>query len=162
MPGGPVGGVPMMNSASTAAPRSEPPPTQEQTYTQLNTCIYDYFLKRGQYDAARMLLNDESVKLDTDADPKTSPGHMNGVDGDTSMTDSKEEKVKIPDEFPRPRVPIDSANPFLFEWYSLFWDIFLAQRRKSANPMAQQFVQNTQVCCSPVTFSLVAGFDSFD
>lgn len=140
MPGGPVGGVPMMNSAS-----APPPPTQESVYKQLNTYIYDYFLKRGQFDIARMLLNDESIPLATDPDPKTSPSHMNGVDGDTSMTDSKDDKIKIPDEFPRPQVPIDSPNSFLFEWYSLYWDIFLVQRRRTPlNPMAPQFVQQTQ------------------
>lgn len=156
MPGGPVGGVPMMNTAS-AAPRSEPPMTQESLYIQLNTCIYDYFLKRGQYDAARMLLSDESIKLDTDIDPKTSPGHMNGVDGDTSMGDSKDEKTKIPDEFPRPRLPMDTGNSFLFEWFSLFWDIFAAQRRRgSVNPLAQQYVTSSQVRCPRLLLVLSA------
>lgn len=144
MPGGPVGGVPMMN-AQSSAPRSEPPMTQESVYVQLNTCIYDYFLKRGQFDAARLLLNDENIKLDTD-DAKTSPNQMNGVDGDTSMGDAKDEKIKIPDDFPRPRVPMDSGNSFLFEWFSLFWDIFAAQRKsRTANPLAQQYVQSSQV-----------------
>ncbi|EED12631.1 cAMP-dependent protein kinase pathway protein (Som1), putative [Talaromyces stipitatus ATCC 10500] len=148
MPGGPVGGVPMMNTQS-AAPRSEPPMTQESVYVQLNTCIYDYFLKRGQFDAARMLLNDDNIKLDTD-DLKTSPNHMNGVDGDTSMGDSKDEKIKIPDDFPRPRVPMDSGNSFLFEWFSLFWDIFAAQRKRPPiNPMAQHFVNSSQGLMRP-------------
>lgn len=145
MPGGPVGGVPMMNSGS-AAPRNEPPVNQDGLHMQLNTYIYDYFLKRGQFDIAKMLLTDESIKLDTDHDPKTSP-NMNGADGDTSMTDGKDEKIKIPDGFPRPRVPIDNGNSFLFEWFSLFWDIFAAQRKRgTSNPMTQQFVQHSQVC----------------
>lgn len=146
MPGGPVGGVPMMNSGS-AAPRNEPPVNQDSLHMQLNTYIYDYFLKRGQFDIAKMLLADDSIKLDTDLDPKTSPNQMNGADGDTSMTDGKDEKVKIPDDFPRPRVPIDNGNSFLFEWFSLFWDIFAAQRKRgTSNPMTQQFVQHSQVC----------------
>jgi hypothetical protein len=142
MPGGPVGGVPMMNTQSAA--QRELPTTQESVYMQLNTCIYDYFLKRGQFDVARMLLNDENIKLDTD-DLKSSPNHMNGIDGDTSMGDTKDDKIKIPDDFPRPRVPMDSGNSFLFEWFSLFWDIFAAQRKRNPmNQMAQNYVNSSQ------------------
>ncbi|GAM43501.1 hypothetical protein TCE0_050f18365 [Talaromyces pinophilus] len=141
MPGGPVGGVPMMNTQSVSR---EPNMTQESVYMQLNTCIYDYFLKRGQFDVARMLLNDENIKLDTD-DVKSSPNHMNGVDGDTSMGDTKDEKIRIPDDFPRPRVPMDSGNSFLYEWFSLFWDIFAAQRKRPPmNQMTQAYVNSSQ------------------
>jgi hypothetical protein len=143
MPGGPVGGVPMMNTQSAVS--REQNMTQESVYMQLNTCIYDYFLKRGQFDVARMLLNDENIKLDTD-DAKSSPNHMNGVDGDTSMGDTKDEKIRIPDDFPRPRVPMDSGNSFLYEWFSLFWDIFAAQRKRPPmNQMAQAYVNSSQV-----------------
>ncbi|KAF5016581.1 hypothetical protein F66182_11695, partial [Fusarium sp. NRRL 66182] len=111
---------------------------------QLNTFIYDYFLKRGQFDVARMLLNDDNIKLDTD-DAKSSPNHMNGVDGDTSMGDTKDDKIRIPDDFPRPRVPMDSGNSFLYEWFSLFWDIFAAQRKRPPmNQMAQAYVNSSQ------------------
>lgn len=142
MPGGPVGGVPMMNTQSVSRDQNM---TQESVYMQLNTCIYDYFLKRGQFDVARMLLNDDNIKLDTD-DAKSSPNHMNGVDGDTSMGDTKDDKIRIPDDFPRPRVPMDSGNSFLYEWFSLFWDIFAAQRKRPPmNQMAQAYVNSSQV-----------------
>lgn len=142
MPGGPVGAVPMMNTQSVSRDQTM---TQENIQLRLNTCIYDYFLKRGQFDVARMLLNDENFKLDTD-DAKSSPNHMNGVDGDTSMGDTKDEKPRVPDEFPRPRVPMDlGGNSFLHEWFCLFWDIFLAQRKiPSTNQMAQAYVNSSQ------------------
>lgn len=148
-PGGPVGGVPMINNGS-AAPRNEPQ-SQEALITQLNTCIYDYFLKRGHHDCARALLQDESIKLNTDPNAKTSPGNrrdgdVNGVESDATMTDSKDgDKMKIPDDLPRPNVPNDSQQSFLFDWFSLFWDIFWAQRKKGLTNEARQYVQHTQV-----------------
>jgi hypothetical protein len=155
VPGGPVGGVPMMASGS-AAPRHEPVVSQEQIFTQLNTCIYDYFLKRGQFDVARALLQDDSIKLSTNQPLKTSPGHPNGLDNDASMTDSKDgDKLKIPDDLPPAIVPMDSQQSFLFDWFSVFWDIFLAQRKKSNNPYVQGYMQVNQVGPLPRVLLLV-------
>jgi hypothetical protein len=149
-PGGPVGGVPMMNTGS-AAPRVDGNMinTQDSLLTQLNTCIYDYFLKQGNHELARALLQDDSIKLDVEGPNKTSPGHrrdgdVNGVDSE--MGDAKDgEKIKIPDDFPRPKVPNDSQQSFLFDWFSIFWDIFWAQRKRAYTNEARQYVNQTQV-----------------
>ncbi|KAJ5128401.1 Transcriptional activator somA [Penicillium atrosanguineum] len=139
--GGPVGGVPMMNNGSTA-PRND----GNLMITNLNTYIYDYFLKRGYHECARALVQDESIKINTDNGPKTSPGSgVNGIDGDSMMTDGKDgEKIKIPEDLPRPNLPNESNSSFLLDWFSLFWEFFWAQRRKGSQHDVRNYLQHTQ------------------
>ncbi|CAK40968.1 uncharacterized protein An12g00390 [Aspergillus niger] len=150
--GGPVGGVPMINNGS-AAPRNEQNINNipENMINNLNTYIYDYFLKRGYHDCARALVKDESIKLNTEPPIKTSPGHrrdadVNGVDGDTMMTDGKDgDKLKIPDDLPRPNLPSEGQqSSFLLDWFSLFWDFFWAQRKKGNSNDVRSYLTHTQ------------------
>ncbi|KAH8431175.1 putative cAMP-dependent protein kinase pathway protein (Som1) [Aspergillus melleus] len=150
--GGPVGGVPMVNNGS-AAPRNDGTMNNisEQMINNLNTYIYDYFLKRGYHDCARALLKDDAMKLSTEPPIKSSPGHrrdneVNGVDGDAMMTDGKDgEKMKIPDDLPRPNLPSEGQqSPFLLDWFSLFWDFFWAQRKKGNSNDVRQYLQHNQ------------------
>lgn len=151
--GGPVGGVPMINNGS-AAPRNDATihTIPESTVGNLNTFIYDYFLKRGYYECARALVKDESVKLNTEPPIKTSPGHrrdgdVNGVDGDAMMTDAKDGDKKIPDDLPRPHISSEGQqSSFLLEWFSLFWEFFWAQRKKGNSADVRQYLNHTQVC----------------
>lgn len=152
-PGGPVGGVPMMNSGSTATRDSSIINMPETLVCNLNTYIYDYFLKRGYHDCARALVQDESVRLNTEPPTKASPGHrrdgdVNGVDADPMLTDSKDgDKLKIPDDLPRPNLPNDTQqSSFLLDWFSLFWEMFWAARRKGQTAEAKQYMQYSQVC----------------
>ena len=119
-PGGPVGGVPMMNTGSVA-PRDSIINMPENMVSKLNTYIYDYFIKRGYHDCARALVQDESVILTTEPSMKASPGHrdVNGVDADPMLTDSKDgDKLKIPDDLPRPSLPNDTQqSSFLLDWF---------------------------------------------
>ncbi|KAJ5580163.1 uncharacterized protein N7459_006148 [Penicillium hispanicum] len=149
--GGPVGGVPMMNNGSTAPRNDGNMNNPEMMINNLNTYIYDYFLKRGYHDCARALVQDESIKLNTDPGNKTSPGNrrdgdVNGIDGDPMMTDGKDgEKIKIPDDLPRPSLPNDSPqSSFLLDWFSLFWDFFWAQRKRGNSQEVRQYLQHTQ------------------
>lgn len=148
---GPVGGVPMMNNGSTAPRNDGTMNIPEQMINNLNTYIYDYFLKRGYHDCARALIQDENIKLNTDSGVKTSPGNrrddVNGIDGDAMMTDGKDgEKIKIPDDLPRPNLPSESLqSSFLLDWFSLFWDFFWAQRKKGNSHEVRQYLQHTQV-----------------
>ncbi|KAA8645564.1 hypothetical protein EYZ11_012528 [Aspergillus tanneri] len=150
--GGPVGGVPMVNNGS-AAPRNDGNMNTipETMINNLNTYIYDYFLKRGYHDCARALVKDESIKLSTEPPIKSSPGHrrdadVNGVDGDAMMTDGKDgEKLKIPDDLPRPNLPSEGQQTsFLLDWFSLFWDFFWAQRKKGNTNDVRQYLQHNQ------------------
>ncbi|PWY77124.1 hypothetical protein BO70DRAFT_294905 [Aspergillus heteromorphus CBS 117.55] len=150
--GGPVGGVPMMNNGS-AAPRNDPNINNipETMINNLNTYIYDYFLKRGYHECARALVKDDSIKLNTEPPIKTSPGHrrdadVNGVDGDAMMTDGKDgDRLKIPDDLPRPNLTSEGQqSSFLLDWFSLFWDFFWAQRKKGNSADVRQYLSHTQ------------------
>lgn len=149
--GGPVGGTPMMNNGSTAPRNDASMMSPERMIDNLNTYIYDYFLKRGYHDCARALLQDENFKVNTDQGTKSSPGSkredVNGIDGDAMMTDGKDgEKIKIPDDLPRPSLPNESLqSSFLLDWFSLFWDLWLAQRKRGSNREVNQYYQHTQV-----------------
>ena len=144
--GGPVGGggVPM-NGPNR-------PPMQvndnQQQRSQLNTYIYEYFLRNGMYDCARSLLNSEQpIKV-----IKDSPGRRredgNGEDG--ADGDSKDDiDSKRPDDLPAPDVPRECPEScFLYEWWCLFWDMFNAQRGKGDGRNVLQYVNHTQVCSS--------------
>ncbi|KAL3472439.1 hypothetical protein BJX99DRAFT_249687 [Aspergillus californicus] len=149
--GGPVGGVPMVNNGSMAPRNDVNMNIPEVMINNLNTYIYDYFLKRGYHDCARALVKDESIKLNTEPPVKTSPGQrregdMNGVEGDVMMTDGKDgEKVKIPDDLPRPNLPSEGQqSSFLLDWFSLFWEFFWSQRKKGNSADVRQYLQHTQ------------------
>lgn len=154
--GGPVGGgMVMMNSGSPAMPgnngsNSGMPP--EHVKSQLNTYIYEYFLKLGHYDIARSILNDKNLTIHTRPPVKQSPGRrkdgeVNGVDADAMDTDLKDD---IPDDLPRPGHLGETSTPgvgFLFEWFSIFSDLFSAHRGGkgpggSMGPAAQYLMQH--------------------
>ncbi|KZF24265.1 hypothetical protein L228DRAFT_266612 [Xylona heveae TC161] len=160
--GGPVGGMPVMNNGAAGVPRpsnasavginAQHVNTPEISRMQLNTYIYDYFLKNELYDCARALLQSDA-NLNTTPPTKTSPGrrrqdgNVNGVDENAMDTDSKDD-VKRPDDLPTPNVPpLCPGNSFLFDWWCLFWDIFHSQRRKpkpSGGGPVEQYMQHTQ------------------
>lgn len=154
--GAPPGGVPMINNGSMAPrPEGNVNNIPEGMIHNLNTYIYDYFLKRGYYDCARALVQDDSIKLNTDSSVKASPGHrrdgvVNGVEGDAMMTDGKDgEKMKMPDDLPRPNLASEGQqSSFLLDWFSLFWDFFWAQRKKGNSNDVRQYLSHTQVLIS--------------
>jgi hypothetical protein len=116
--GGPVGGTPLMNNAVNSD-------NTQEVRALLNTYIYDYFLKNKNYDLARQVVNELSVKVFPNGG-KSSPNQRNGVD-DMDM-DSKDEKR--PDDLPAPQIPGSSSSEeiFLLDWWYQFWDIYSAQR----------------------------------
>lgn len=137
-------GMMMMNNGSPAmVPNMENPP--ENMKIQLNTYIYEYLLKTGLHDVARTLSREgEKFKIRTAS--KQSPGRkkdneVNGVDTDAMDLDST-----IPDDLPRPLCPESSAqgSGFLFEWFSIFSDIFAANSKKGNNmgPAAQYLLHH--------------------
>ena len=152
---GALGGMPLMNNGSNGGmSRADVDPEGAQAYeikVKLNTYIYDYFLKNELYECARAIMQSQvPLSLET---TKSNPGRrrdgdINGVDDNAMDTDSKDDlDSKRPDDLPLPKMLSDvPANSFLLDWFQLFWDIFLAQRKgKNATPQAVQYVQNTQV-----------------
>ena len=135
--GGPVGGS--VNAPNMMSTGSNDPAYHAR---QLNTYIYDYFLKNGHFELARMV----NSKLDTtNPDVKRSPRRdVNGVN-DGMDDDSKDSIHKIPDDLPRPKLPsTGNDNSFLLDWWSQFWDVFSAQRNRIKGP-AQVYLQHSHV-----------------
>ena len=142
--GGPVGGgIPMMNNG--AAGSRPPMGASMDGRAQLNTYVYEYFLKNGMYDCARSLLNsDQPINI-----LKDSPGRRRDENGgdDGADGDSKDDiDSKRPADLPDPNLPKDTPEScFLYEWWCLFWDMFNAQRGKGEGRNVLQYVTHTQV-----------------
>jgi hypothetical protein len=141
--GGPNGATPQQGSANDAELR-------EVAYeAQLNTYIYDYFLKKGQWASARALLKSE---LKVNSVDKNGPGGQgNRPNGVNDNEDSKDGGLdsKRPNDLPDPAgIDKDSTNSFLFDWFAMFWDMYWAQRPNSrvVGSDAATYMQNTQVC----------------
>ncbi len=149
--GGPVGGggMMMMNNGSPAVNAGMN--SSDPMRMSLNTYIYDYLLKNGHYEIARSITRDD--KFEFQHGHKSSPGRrkdgeMNGDGGDGMDMDQKDD---VPDELPRPRGWEGSqGNGFLFEWFSIFSDLFAAHRGGGkqngvVNPAAAQYLMHEKV-----------------
>lgn len=129
----------MNNGTNGTTPRNE---EENDFEARLNTHIYGFFLKSENYDCARALL-ESGVNMEPPV--KRRDGEMNGID-DAMQTDSKDDiDSKRPSDLPPVPGSADQPN-FLLDWYSCFWDIFLARTKSSkATPQAMQYMQHTQV-----------------
>ncbi|KAI1822155.1 hypothetical protein F4861DRAFT_413675 [Xylaria intraflava] len=148
MAGGPVGAGPMTMMAGNAMATGQVQRPPENNRANLNTYIYDYFLREGMYDCARAMLNSEQT-LNVHKTPRRDEnGNAIGAGlGDDPMdTDSKDDvDSKRPSDLPAPNVPNGSDSCFLYEWFCLFWDMLSAQRNKGGvSPHVSQYVAHTQ------------------
>lgn len=137
------------NAAVLAAAGGAVRPQNQRS--RLNTYIYEYFIRYGMYDAARALLNiDQGVasKEGTNRRRDENGNIVNGIGDDSMDTDSKEDiDSKSPEDLPPPKLPTQSDNSFLYDWFCLFWEIYDAQRgpKPGNNAMVNQYVTHTQV-----------------
>lgn len=160
--GGPVGGGgnpngPMMNNG---APGRMPPNSMSNIHpgdsvqrTHLNTYIYEYFIKYEMVDCAKaMLASKQPLNLDKNSSRRRDENGINGVNDDMD-TDSKDflMDIKRVEDLPPPMhsaVSEDCPDAcFLFDWWSLFWDMFNGQQGKSGSGRENivPFIQHTQV-----------------
>lgn len=138
----------MMNNGSPAVSAGNNTPDMRLS---LNTYIYEYLLKQGHYEIARSMARDDRFEMKTTN--KDSPGRRKGAEmnGDGEM--DMDGKDDIPDDLLRPATwEPGQGNGFLFEWYSVFQDLFLAHRNNGSKmnganmgPAAQYLLQH-QVC----------------
>ncbi|KAI0407569.1 hypothetical protein F4802DRAFT_605413 [Xylaria palmicola] len=148
MAGGPVGGGPMAIMGNNALAAGQVQRLPENNHANLNTYIYDYFLREGMYDCARAMLNSDQA-LNVHKGPRRDENGNavgNGIGDDPMDTDSKDDlDSKRPSDLPAPNVPNGSDNCFLYEWFCLFWDMLSAQRHKGGViPNVSQYVAHTQ------------------
>ena len=123
---GPIDGTPVMaNGQRQAGPGFPPEPRQ-----QLNTYIYDYFLRTDNPKLAKAML-DAGMHMDLKTKPSPSNRNMNGVDP--------------ADDLPPPNLPDKQATEasFLLDWWVQFWDIFGAMRGRQNKGVT--YIQHTRV-----------------
>jgi hypothetical protein len=148
---GPGGGMPLMNNGIPGGARPMPVNDNQQR-SQLNTYIYEYFLRNEMYDCARALIQSEqpiNVLKNSPGRRRDNGGNAldNGISPDAMDNDSKDDlDSKRPDDLPAPNLPKEIPEScFLMEWWCLFWDMFNAQRGKGEGRSVQQYVAHTQV-----------------
>ena len=117
---GPLDGTPVMGNGQRPAgdPRD-----------QLNTYIYDYFIRTENHKLAKAMLDaDMTVNLK----PKSSPSgrNVNGMG---------------PGDLPEPNMPPNqnTDTSFLLDWWVQFWDIFSAARGMKSK--GSQYIAHTRV-----------------
>ena len=147
---GPAVATPLMMNNGGALPQGTPRPMQpnDNNRTQLNTFIYEYFVRHGMFDCARAILACDmppKVQLLKDGSGGRRDENGNlvaGNAGDDAMdTDSKDDvDPKRPEDIPPPM-----DNCFLYEWFCIFWDMANAQKGKGSNSQINQYVQHSQV-----------------
>jgi hypothetical protein len=146
MPNGVAANMVMNNGANGAPPRSQS--EADEYKTKLNTYIYDYLLKNEQYDCARALLNSSLNVM-------SKPPGAKKREVDAMDTDSKDDlELKKPADLPLPDRILDqnTENSFLLDWFTLFWEIFLAPRSTKPpklNPNAVQYTNHIRVWAYP-------------
>ena len=148
--GGPVGGM-MMNNGSPAMQQSLNDNTDELKL-QLNTYIYEYLARSGVGDVAKLLLGKGDkfqVRIDKGSPGNRKNGEVNGVDPDAMDMDVIGD---FPEDLPRPQVPaVGGKNGFLFEWYSVFSDVYFAHLKRgkmqggAGMGQAAQYLMHAQV-----------------
>ncbi len=139
------GGMPMMNNGAPGGARPSMPDNGNQR-SQLNTYIYEYFLRNGMYDCARSLLkSDQPVNVLKDSAGRRR--EENGVGEEGGDGESKDDiDSQRPADLPDPNLPKECPEScFLYEWWCLFWDMFNAQRGKGDGRNILQYVSHTQV-----------------
>jgi hypothetical protein len=149
--GGPVGGgMPMMNNGLPATGSRAIPVNDNQQKSQLNTYIYEYFLRNEMYECARAIISSDQPINVLKNSPRRRDANGNPLDngiGSDDMEDSKDDiDSKRPDDLPPPNLPTECPEScFLYEWWCLFWDMFNAQRGKGDARNVLQYANITQV-----------------
>ncbi|KAJ1299719.1 hypothetical protein OPQ81_005045 [Rhizoctonia solani] len=151
VPGAPVGAaMPMMANGGVAPPAGlRPQQPSEANKNLLNTYIYEYFLRNDMFECARALLrSDPQIKVQDGPNARRDENGNLVVSGagDSMDVDNKDSiDSKGPEGLPQPSIPNPSLdNPFLYEWFCLFWDMFNAQKGKSANVQVNSYMNHTQ------------------
>ncbi|KAF2471069.1 uncharacterized protein BDR25DRAFT_30093 [Lindgomyces ingoldianus] len=129
---GPVDGTPVMSSMQRPGGRPDDP------RTNLNTYIYDYFMRNNYGRLAKAMLEcDLKMNLAPHTKPSPSGRNMNGMD-------SMDPDVK--DDLPQPKIPDGQSadNSFLLDWWCQFWDIYRAARDKNGSKAQHQYIGHTR------------------
>jgi hypothetical protein len=123
---GPLDGTPVMGNGQRLLGNGMDP------RDQLNTYIYDYFLRTDNRKLAKAMLD---ADMNMNVQPKSSPSGRN-VNGMSA------------EDLPEPTMPSSQATEtsFLLDWWVQFWDIFSAARGRPNK--GSQYIQHARVSVS--------------
>lgn len=152
MPVGPMNGMPgqmngpAMTPNAASTPHSEAGTGQtEGLVLQMNTYIYDYFIKNGHHQCARAMVKGDGLPINFVQQSERRDGEANGMDENSMDADGQDDMKRLPDDLPRPKTfGGESSESFLLEWFIVFWELFWAQRKKG-KPDSQMYLQHQQV-----------------
>lgn len=123
--------------------------------TQLNTYIYEYFLRNGMFQCAQSILkadSDVNVQRHSPGSARNNKGSRLKKDVCNETTDTGLDSIHS-NLLPAPNVPNLSADScFLYEWFCLFWAMFNAQKNEDGRIEACQYACHIQVPLLEHTF----------
>src|ERR1700753_1457880 len=121
--GGPVGAPPLGQQVNFAQMQQQSTDGGVDTALFLNTYIYDYFLRKENYELARAFFKTYRCKT-------TPRSKQNGAM-------DLDKKDKRPDDLPDPDIPgVAPGDPaFLESWWQCFWDMFSVARGQKTTTM---------------------------
>jgi hypothetical protein len=131
----PVDGTPIMGNGQRRPQQNGVVDPRDQ----LNTYIYDYFLRNNHHRLARMMVEcDMKMSLNPPQKPSPSGRNVNGVD---AMDQTSNEDI------PTPKIPPGHSadNSFLLDWWVQFWDIWGAARKHNPKNVPLQYINHARV-----------------
>lgn len=143
MGGGPItGGIPMMNNVASGG--RPPMPINNDQRSQLNTYIYEYFLRNSMFECAKALLESgQPLNILKGSPARRSDDNGNSEEGGEDSKHEFDPKRSV--DLPDPNLPKECPEScFLYEWWCLFWDMFNAQRGKAEGRNVLQYFTHTQ------------------
>lgn len=140
-----MAGMPMMNNGNLPngpMPKQNGGPEGQDYDAKLNSWIYGYLLEKEQWELARKLMNSS---LTFQPPLEHSEEETNGVNEDSKngVMDNKR-----PGDLPSGKHVQDvQGGSLLLSWFSLFWDVFAAQRGSpEASRGANHLMAQNKVC----------------
>ncbi|RIB21603.1 hypothetical protein C2G38_2034257 [Gigaspora rosea] len=109
---------------------------KRQEQRLLNAYVYDFLKRSGAIETAKAYLREGDFQSVVKNDGTTNS--INGTGGSSSDNDN----TSLPDV----DVPVQAPEGFLYEWWTVFWDIYSAKLNRPGTADAQRYVvdQNMQ------------------
>ncbi|CAG8825204.1 12332_t:CDS:2, partial [Gigaspora rosea] len=101
----------------------------------LNAYVYDFLKRSGAIETAKAYLREGDFQSVVKNDGTTNS--INGTGGSSSDNDN----TSLPDV----DVPVQAPEGFLYEWWTVFWDIYSAKLNRPGTADAQRYVVDQQM-----------------
>ncbi|CAG8551591.1 34804_t:CDS:10 [Gigaspora margarita] len=108
---------------------------KRQEQRLLNAYVYDFLKRSGAIETAKAYLREGDFQSVVKNDGTTNS--INGTGGSSSDNDN----TSLPDV----DVPVQAPEGFLYEWWTVFWDIYSAKLNRPGTADAQRYVVDQQM-----------------